>query len=177
MIDGYMWLFNDTVWRRDLIRLEIKNDYRQWVYKLDTEYRRSEMQGVSTNSVYPTAGLELSHVKYHPIVGCRLYEAWQKHSGKLLHKASEGMSRIVKATLRPPPRRLLKHRKEERHVCEIVTGCDVYGIRAYLSLILSCRAGRAETTKLRLPQSLRHAKVYGNGLACRFRSDVGHSRC
>jgi hypothetical protein len=172
-----MWLFNDTVWSGDVIRFEIKNDYIQWVYKLDTEYRRSEIQGVPTNFVYPTADLELSLVKYHPIEGCRLYEACQKHSGKLLPETSEWMSRIVKTTLRPPPRWLLKHRKEKRHVCETVNGCDVYVIRTYLSLIISCRAGRAENTKLRLPHSLRHAKVDGNGLACRFWSDVGHSRC
>jgi hypothetical protein len=58
-----MWLFNDTVWSRDVIRLEIKNDYWEWVYKRDTEYRRNEMLGVSTKSVYPKAGLELSLVK------------------------------------------------------------------------------------------------------------------
>jgi len=45
---------------------------------------------VLTNFVYPTAGLELSLVRYHPIEGCRLYEAWQKHSGKLLPEALRG---------------------------------------------------------------------------------------
>ena len=63
-------------------------------------------------------------------------------------------------------------------MCEIVTGCDVYGIRAYLSLILSCTAGRAENTKLKIVtfpasrQGLRQRSCLQVPIRCRAQPEL-----